>query len=105
MWQGQAMNATATRVFLCDDALDLRELFRMILEEEADLEVVGEAGDGREGVEGVRETVPDVVLLDLAMPVMDGLEAIPEIHALGLGTRIIVLSGYANEALTTRAID
>ena len=93
-----------TRVFLCDDNVDLRLLLNMGLEEHEDLEVVGEAGDGAAGVDGVAEHQPDVVLLDLAMPVMDGLEAIPRMHALRLGTRIIVLTGYDNEQLAADAL-
>lgn len=93
-----------TAVFLCDDVDDLRFLFRMGLEDEPDMEVVGEAADGRAGVEGVRDTQPDVLLLDLAMPGMDGLETIPEVHQLRLGTRIIVVSGYDNEQLAAQAV-
>jgi CheY-like chemotaxis protein len=68
-----SMSATRpTRVFLCDDNVDLRLLLNLGLGEHEDLEVVGEAGDGAAGVDGVAEHEPDVVLLDLAMPVMDG---------------------------------
>lgn len=65
------------RVFLCDDGKALRSLMRFVLEEESDIEVVGEAADGRAGVDGVAREKPDVVLLDLSMPILDGLEAIP----------------------------
>ena len=65
------------RVFLVDDVPELRLLVRLTLEEDPAIEVVGEASNGREGVEGVGATRPDVVLLDLSMPDMDGLEAIP----------------------------
>jgi YesN/AraC family two-component response regulator len=83
------------RAFLCDDVPDLRLLFRMALEERG-VQVVGEAGNGRDGVEGVRESRPDVILLDLAMPVMDGLQAIPLIREESPGTKIIVLSGFGD---------
>lgn len=82
------------RVFLCDDVPDLRFLFRLALEERDGIEIVGEAGDGAAGVEGITELQPDVVLLDLAMPVMDGLQAIPLIQAGSPETKIIVLSGF-----------
>lgn len=96
--------AERTRVFLCDDNTELRLMLQLGLEDHPDLEVVGEARDGAEGVAGVAEVRPDVLLLDLAMPVMDGLETIPQVHALRLGTRIIVLTGYDNEALAADAI-
>jgi DNA-binding NarL/FixJ family response regulator len=100
-----SMSATRpTRVFLCDDNVDLRLLLNLGLGEHEDLEVVGEAGDGAAGVDGVAEHEPDVVLLDLAMPVMDGLEAIPRMHELRVGTRIIVLTGYDNEQLAADAV-
>lgn len=83
------------RVFLCDDVPAFRTLLRYTLEEDPGLRVVGEAADGRTGVEGVRETQPDVVLLDLAMPGADGLAAIPGMRAAAPGVQILGLSGYA----------
>ncbi len=91
------------RVFLCDDSVDLRLLLKFALSEHADLQIVGEASDGAEGIAAVAELRPDVVLLDLAMPVMDGLEALPHIVALG-GVRIIVLTGYAHDPTAARAL-
>jgi DNA-binding NarL/FixJ family response regulator len=93
-----------TRVFLCDDNADMRMLLSLEFGDHPDLEVVGEAGDGEAGVRGVAESRPDVVLLDLAMPVMDGLEAIPHLHALRLGARIVVLTGYDNERIAADAL-
>src|SRR3954452_22642400 len=102
------MSATApdrpTRVFLCDDNADMRMLLSLELGDHPDLEVVGEAGDGEAGVRGVAESRPDVVLLDLAMPIMDGLEAIPHLHALRLGARIVVLTGYDNDKIAADAL-
>jgi DNA-binding NarL/FixJ family response regulator len=83
------------RVFLCDDVREFRILLRYGLEEDPGIEIVGEAGDGQAGVDGVAETRPDVVLLDLSMPVLDGLEAIPLIRDRSPQTCIVVLSGFA----------
>ena len=82
------------RAVVIDDTRDIRELLSMVLTRSG-MEVVGEAGDGLAGVEVVRAERPDVVLLDLAMPVMDGVEALPIIRELVPDARIIVLSAFA----------
>lgn len=84
------------RVVLADDTPSLRSLVRGILDTFAagEFEVVAEAGDGSEAVRAVAETTPDVILLDLAMPGMSGLEAIPEIRAASPRTKIVVFSGF-----------
>ncbi len=96
--------APRTRVFLVDDVRELRMLLRLVLEEDPGLEVVGEASDGREGVEGVERTQPDVVLLDLSMPDMDGLEAIPLIRERAPEARIVVLSGHEPGRVSLEAL-
>jgi DNA-binding NarL/FixJ family response regulator len=70
------MTGAPLRVVLVDDAAEIRELLRFVLGREPDFTVVAEAADGAEGVRAVTETVPDLVLLDVGMPVMDGLEAL-----------------------------
>ena len=92
------------RVFLVDDVRELRVLLRMVLEEDPGMEVVGEASDGRAGVEGVERARPDVVLLDLSMPDMDGLEAIPLIRERAPETRIVVLSGHEPGRVSLEAL-
>jgi DNA-binding NarL/FixJ family response regulator len=93
------------RVVICDDVPALRSLVRRALEAESDLKVVGEAGDARDGVEIVARERPDVVLLDLSMPGMDGLEAIPEIRVRSPDSAIVVFSGFAAARMRQPALD
>ncbi|MDQ4059144.1 MAG: response regulator transcription factor [Actinomycetota bacterium] len=69
-------------------------LLRISLKKDTRFKVVGEAADGAEAVQVVDSEKPDVILLDLAMPVMDGLQAIPEIRRRSPETKIVVLSGF-----------
>ena len=82
------------RVLLVDDQSLLRLGFRMALETQPDVEVIGEAGDGAQAVAMTRTLHPDVVLMDVRMPVMDGLEATRQIVAAGLAARILVLTTF-----------
>src|SRR5687767_13851227 len=101
------MSALATtralRVVIIDDTEDLRELLRIALTR-GGFEVVGEAGDGSQGIDVVRLHRPDVVLLDLAMPVMDGIEALPSIRRLCPTAKIVVLSGFGAQQMSARAV-
>jgi DNA-binding NarL/FixJ family response regulator len=81
------------RVLLADDQGLVRAGFRMILRAEPDIEVVGEAGDGEEAVARTRETAPDVVLMDIRMPGVDGVEATRRITATP-GPRVLVLTTF-----------
>ncbi|GAA5191258.1 response regulator transcription factor [Arthrobacter gyeryongensis] len=82
------------RVLLVDDQPLLRMGFRLILEGEDDLEVVGEASDGAEAVRKVEELEPDVVLMDVRMPAVDGIEATRRITASASNARIIILTTF-----------
>jgi YesN/AraC family two-component response regulator len=86
------------RVVLVDDADDLRALIKRVLDREDDFTVVGEAADGRTGVEVSQQELPDVVLLDIAMPVMDGLQALPQIRKQSPASVIVVLSGFGSDS-------
>jgi DNA-binding NarL/FixJ family response regulator len=95
-------------VLIADDQALVRGGFRMILEAEPDIEVVGEAEDGREAIALVRELNPDVVLMDIRMGELDGLEATRILTRRGVPTRILVLTTfdldeYVYEALTAGA--
>jgi DNA-binding NarL/FixJ family response regulator len=93
------------RVFLCDDVAEIRVLMRFTLEEDSRIEVVGEAADGESGVAGVVETRADVILLDLSMPGMDGLEAIARLREVAPDTGIVVLSGFSAGRLREASLD
>ena len=81
-------------VVVCDDVPELRRLARAVLEEGGEMQVVGEAADGREALEVIERLQPDVVVLDLSMPELDGLEAIPLIHQVAPAAEIVVFSGF-----------
>jgi DNA-binding NarL/FixJ family response regulator len=92
-------------VYLVDDVPELRELIKVGMEEDPGFEIVGEAGDGRSALEGIAETQPAAVLLDLSMPDMDGLEAIPEIRKGAPDVAIIVLSGFSADRMGGPALE
>ena len=98
------MRQRRERVLVVDDAANLRELLTVLLDVEDDFEVVGTAADGRQAIEAAESLHPDVVLLDLAMPVMDGLQALPELRAQLPQARIVIFSGFEHEALATEAL-
>jgi two-component system response regulator EvgA len=92
------------RVLVCDDVAMLRELIRYELEEDDDVVVVGEADNGLDSVRLVEELTPDVVVLDLAMPGIDGLEAITRMRAVPRPPEILVHSGFDAATMRDRVI-
>ena len=80
------------RVFLADDHLILREGIRLLLQKVPDIEMVGEAGDGAEAVAKVEQSVPDVVLMDITMPGLNGLEATKRIKQKNPQIKVLILT-------------
>ncbi len=99
------MTPSPMRVILVDDVAGLRNLFRIVLEDSGRFLVVGEANDGIEGIEACRTHQPDVVLLDLSMPRMDGLEALPRILEVAPTAQVVVLSAFERDRMAARVLD
>jgi YesN/AraC family two-component response regulator len=95
----------AIRVLLVDDVYDLRVLFKRAFERDPRFEVVGMAADGYEALEQATATQPDVIVLDIAMPKMDGLKAIPLLHEASPKSKILVLSGFDTARVAAKALE
>lgn len=94
---------TPCRIVIADDARDLRFLLRLAVESHEGYKVVGEASNGREAVDLVSSHRPEIILLDVSMPVMDGLEAIPLIRKASRETKILMVSGLDASYVATAA--
>lgn len=93
------------RIVICDDQAGFRQLISLVLGLEDGLEVVGEAQDGRAVVQVVADLSPDVLLLDIAMPERDGIDALPEIRNASPGTSVVMLTAFASDIVRRRAMD
>lgn len=100
-----ASEGQRARVLVVDDSEDVRFLLTVQLAGMAGVEVVGEAADGEDAVRLATELRPDLVLLDLAMPRMDGLQALPLIREAVPGVRVVVLSGFEGSVMADRAVE
>ncbi|MFA4835746.1 MAG: response regulator transcription factor [Dehalococcoidia bacterium] len=88
------MSAERIRIIIADDHKVVREGTRELLQKEPDLEVVGEAGDGEEAVMLAKELKPDVAIMDIAMPRLNGIEATKQIKAISPSTAVLILTAY-----------
>lgn len=98
------MDRKAIRILLADDHNIMRRGLRLLLERQAGFEVVAEAADGREAAERAEATHPDIVVLDIAMPNMSGIEAAQRIRAVLPQAAIVILSMHSDEGYVLRAL-
>ena len=92
------------RVIVADDHHLVRQGIRMLLEKADDIEVVGEAEDGQEAVEMAERLTPDVLVMDISMPRLNGTQATERIHSRGLATQVVILSMHADETIVRQAL-
>jgi len=95
---------TSIRIVLADDHTILRRGLRLVLEREPDFAVIGEAGNGRDAIDLVIRENPDVVILDIAMPLLNGIEAAKRIHEERLRTAVVILSMHSDEGYILKAL-
>jgi two-component system chemotaxis response regulator CheY len=93
-----------TTFVITDDAIFMRTLLRKIIEQPEEYEVVGEASNGLEAIEAAKRYKPDIVTLDITMPEMDGIQAVPEILKVSPDTKIIMVSAMGQQSMVIEAI-
>ena len=101
---GAELNPEPLRVLVVDDTPDLRDLITMALERTGEFEVVAHAENGRQAVDSAAAYEPELVLLDIAMPVMDGLEALPLVRSACPDAIVVMLSGFGASEMTAKAL-
>jgi len=92
------------RILLADDHTVMRRGLRLLLEQQSDFQVVGEADDGRQAVEMAGSLHPEVAVLDIGMPMLNGIEATRQILAAEAGIAVVVLSMHSDETYVLRAL-
>lgn len=96
--------SVACRVLLVDDTPEIRYVLRALLGGVQSLDVIGEAKDGREAIHLAQEHQPDVIVLDVSMPVMDGFEALPHITSVAPESTVVMYTAHGSEENRTRAL-
>ncbi len=92
------------RVIIADDHNMVRRSLRMLLEKTDDIEVVDEARDGQEAIELVECLVPDVVVMDIVIPNLNGIQATEQVRSMGLETQVVILSVHCDETMVQQAL-
>ena len=98
-----ATGLRARRVVIADDTADIRLMLHIAMTQRADVELVGEARDGQEAIDLVAALRPDLLVLDIDMPVLDGLSALPRIREVAPDTRVVMLTAISNSEYRERA--
>ena len=99
------MKGNEIKILLIDDHAIVRNGIKALLSSESDISIVGEAGDGDEAVEAVKRCNPDILIMDINMPNLNGLDAIKEIKSNGLEVKTLVLSMHESEDYVLKALD
>lgn len=94
-----------TKILIADDHGIVRTGLKLLFERIPDIEVIGEASDGREAVKLAEELQPDIVIMDIGMPLLNGLEAAAQINRANESIRVIILSMYTDESYIVKALD
>jgi DNA-binding NarL/FixJ family response regulator len=93
-----------TTVLICDDDAAMRNLLRAVIDLAPGMRIVGEAGDGEVAIREASRLQPDVILLDLAMPVLSGLDALPRLRQTAVAAKIIVLAGFSTAIVADQVL-
>jgi DNA-binding NarL/FixJ family response regulator len=93
-----------TTILICDDSTAMRDLLRAVIGLAPAMRVVGEAADGEVAIREASRLQPDVILLDLAMPVLSGLDALPRLRQTAAAARIVVLAGFSTATVESQVL-